>query len=100
MLRMLACVSTLALLSACANTGQHMTASQEAAHYQAHARRTYSPPGPPSDPWGPYIAEASERFDIPERWIREVMRVGIERQPAGHLAGRRDGADAGDAGDL
>jgi cell division septation protein DedD len=34
----------------------------------------YNPPGPPSDPWGPYIREASARFDIPDRWIREVMR--------------------------
>jgi hypothetical protein len=74
--RLLACVSTLALLSACAsNQGEHLSASQEAAQYQAHARRSYAPPGPSSDPWGPYIAEASDRFDVPERWIREVMRV-------------------------
>lgn len=31
-------------------------------------------PGPPHDPWGPWIAQASQRFDVPERWIREVMR--------------------------
>jgi hypothetical protein len=35
---------------------------------------SYDPPGPPSDPWGPWIVEASRRFDVPERWIREVMR--------------------------
>ncbi|PZW45867.1 sporulation related protein [Humitalea rosea] len=35
---------------------------------------SYDPPGPPGDPWGPYIAEASQRFDVPQRWIREVMR--------------------------
>ncbi|HEY8612853.1 MAG TPA: lytic transglycosylase domain-containing protein [Roseomonas sp.] len=35
---------------------------------------SYDPPGPSSDPWGPYIREASGRFDVPERWIREVMR--------------------------
>ena len=77
-LRMLACASTLALLSACAShtaTGPQLSATQEAAQYQARAKRTYAPPGPPSDPWGPYITEASDRFDIPERWIREVMRV-------------------------
>jgi D-alanyl-D-alanine carboxypeptidase len=34
----------------------------------------YSPPGPPEDPWGPYIREASARFRVPEKWIREVMR--------------------------
>ena len=79
---MLACVSTLALLSACAShTGQQLSATQEAAHYQAHARRDYTPPGPPSDPWGPYISEASARFDIPERWIREVMRVESSFNP-------------------
>ena len=33
------------------------------------------PPGPAGDPWGPYITEASNRFDVPERWIREVMHV-------------------------
>lgn len=74
--RLLACVSTLALLSACAsNTGEQLSATQEAAQYQAHARRSYVPPGPPSDPWGPYIAEAAERFDVPERWIRQVMKI-------------------------
>lgn len=79
---MFACVSTLALLSACAShTGPQLTASQEAAHYQAHARRDYTPPGPRSDPWGPYIVEASARFDIPERWIREVMRVESSFNP-------------------
>jgi hypothetical protein len=35
---------------------------------------SYDPPGPPSDPWGPYIRQASQRFDVPEIWIREVMR--------------------------
>lgn len=35
----------------------------------------YAPPGPPHDPWGPYIAEAARRHDVPELWIREVMRV-------------------------
>ncbi len=35
----------------------------------------YTPPGPPHDPWGPYIAEAAVMHDVPETWIREVMRV-------------------------
>jgi hypothetical protein len=52
-----------------------MTAAQEAATYQARAKPSYTPPGPPDDPWGPYIVEAAHRFDVPERWIREVMRV-------------------------
>ncbi|MDN7351634.1 transglycosylase SLT domain-containing protein [Acetobacter senegalensis] len=34
---------------------------------------TYRPPGPASDPWGPYIQDAARRFSIPETWIRAVM---------------------------
>lgn len=34
----------------------------------------YATPGPPEDPWGPYIHEAGARFAVPETWIREVMR--------------------------
>jgi D-alanyl-D-alanine carboxypeptidase len=33
----------------------------------------YPPPGPPDDPWGPYIHEAAARYGIPEQWIRAVM---------------------------
>jgi cell division septation protein DedD len=33
-----------------------------------------TPPGSSQDPWGPWIQQASTRFDVPERWIREVMR--------------------------
>src|SRR5438132_11246883 len=36
--------------------------------------RYYPPPGPPSDPWGPYIREASARYRVPERWVRAVMK--------------------------
>lgn len=38
------------------------------------AVRDYRVPGSSDDPWGPYIQEASERFSVPELWIREVMR--------------------------
>lgn len=75
LLRALACCATLALLAACASNQGDLSATQEAAQYQARARRTYTPPGPRSDPWGPYITEASQRFDIPEAWIRQVMKV-------------------------
>ncbi len=64
-------VLALALLSACASNQQ---GSRNAADYAARASRSYAPPGPADDPWGPYIVEASKRFDVPERWIREVMR--------------------------
>lgn len=72
--RSFGCFASLALLSACAG-GNHISATQEAAHYEQHARRNYTPPGSSRDPWGPYVTEASGKYDIPERWIREVMRV-------------------------
>ncbi len=72
--RDLGALGMLALLAACASHPQ-MTATQEAAQYAAHARGDYTPPGPAEDPWGPYITEAANRFDVPDRWIREVMRV-------------------------
>ena len=67
-------LATLALLAAC--SGQPQTsATRDAARYAAHARGNYVPPGPAEDPWGPYIREASSRFDVPENWVRSVMRV-------------------------
>lgn len=77
----------ISLLAACANqadvtpSDNQMPVVQEAEHYQAHAKSYYAPPGPASDPWGPYIHEASSRFDIPERWIRAV----IEQESGGRL---------------
>jgi hypothetical protein len=68
-------LALLALLAACAGQGTHISASQEAARYAARARGNYVPPGPPEDPWGPYVREASNRFDVPDTWIRSVMRV-------------------------
>ena len=56
----------LALLAACAGQGPHTSSTQEAARYAARARGNYVPPGPPEDPWGPYIREAGKRFDVPE----------------------------------
>src|SRR5215472_2701702 len=35
--------------------------------------RYYPPPGPPEDPWGPYIREAAARFRVPGHWVRAVM---------------------------
>lgn len=51
------------------NSSRHLAGS-----YRARATLVYSAPGTPDDPWGPYISEASVRFHVPERWIREVMR--------------------------
>jgi len=68
--RPLAALAVLVLLAACGSTpssGPITSASR-------HTPRSYDPPGPPSDPWGPWIREASRRFDVPEQWIRSVMR--------------------------
>ena len=74
-LRGICSLALLALLAACAGNGPRTSSTLEAARYAAHARRNYVPPGPPEDPWGPYILEASQRFDVPDLWIRSVMRV-------------------------
>jgi cell division septation protein DedD len=74
-LRLAGSIALLGLLAACAGSGTHYSSKQEAARYLAHARGNYTPPGPPEDPWGPYIREASRRYDVPELWIRSVMRV-------------------------
>ena len=65
--RSLLALSLVCVVGACAQPGgsRHSGYSRPA---------SYDPPGPPSDPWGPYIREAARRFDVPERWIREVMR--------------------------
>ena len=60
----------LAVLSACADGagGRH-------ANGPFYNRPdSVTPPGPANDPWGPWIRDASRRFDVPEVWIREVMR--------------------------
>ncbi len=56
------------VLAGCAGHGGSgvYTPSYAPTHY-------YPPPGPPGDPWGPYIREASVRFAVPEQWIRAVM---------------------------
>ncbi len=72
--RSAAAFAALALLSACAGHTSREAATVEAAQYAARAKPNYTPPGPPEDPWGPYINEASARFDVPQEWIRGVMR--------------------------
>jgi hypothetical protein len=86
----------LALLSACASSGGRVAAGYDTDYYVAHAEGNYQPPGPPSDPWGPYIRIASRRFDVPETWIREVMRV----ESGGHeyLGGQLTVSSAGAMG--
>ena len=75
--RVLGCIAALALLSACAGQAPTEAVDQtaQAVQYASHARGNYTPPGPPSDPWGPYITEAAHKFDVPSLWIRAVMSV-------------------------
>ncbi|MFC0388014.1 lytic transglycosylase domain-containing protein [Muricoccus vinaceus] len=46
----------------------------EAGFYRGQAASRYAVPGPPEDPWGPHLREASARFGVPERWLRAIMR--------------------------
>ncbi len=66
--RAAAALALLAALAACAGPGTYQTSGLRTrpGHYRA--------PGPPEDPWGPYIREASLRFGVPEAWVRAVMR--------------------------
>jgi len=78
----------LCALSACGGGGQRASIGG--------GRYGYNPPGPPEDPWGPYIREAASRFSVPERWIRAVMH----QESGGHefLNGQPTTSDAGAAG--
>ena len=76
LVRAIMALGLLSVLAACAgNPGEtvSMPVEEEAARYRAHARAYYAPPGPPEDPWGPYVHEASQRFDVPEAWVRAVI---------------------------
>jgi len=81
--RVVGSLSAVALLSACASKPQ-ISSQQESSQYLSRAGRNYTAPGPASDPWGPYITEAAAKFDVPDRWIREVMR----QESGGRLYGR------------
>jgi len=50
----------------------------------------------PNDPWSAHVAAASERFDVPEVWIREVMWV--ESRGNTHLNGGPTTSHAGAMG--
>src|SRR5260370_41995114 len=91
-------LTLLAGLAAC-STPAHQDAlqeSQESARYVAHAHGNYTPPGPPEDPWGPYIREATARYDIPEQWVRALMHVESGEQE--YLNGQLITSNAGAMG--
>lgn len=68
----------LAVLSACAGP----------------TKTSYQAPGSALNPWGPYIYEASQRFSVPQSWIRAVMQQesGGHQYMNGHLTRSVHGA--------
>jgi cell division septation protein DedD len=63
----------LGMLAACGGGGNRVV-TQATINGDWPRPASAAAPGPASDPWGPWIEQASRRFDVPERWIREVMR--------------------------
>jgi D-alanyl-D-alanine carboxypeptidase len=70
----------LFLLAACGQQGGYGSPQYGALPYGGIGEspslapsRYYAPPGPPEDPWGPYIREAAGRYRVPEQWVRAVM---------------------------
>jgi hypothetical protein len=88
-LQLATAVLLLVLLSACGSSNK---ADQPAV--TATQLREYAPPGPPEDPWGPYIREAAQRYDLSEQWIRAVMRQesGGQQYHGGALTTSSSGA--------
>jgi D-alanyl-D-alanine carboxypeptidase len=63
------------LLAACAQQGGYGPGGRIEIGAEGWRRPThyYPPPGPPEDPWGPYVQEAAARFGVPGHWVRAVM---------------------------
>lgn len=82
-------------LAACASSGGG-SGGGGASHYQRYyqGKAAYRPPGPASDPWQPYIADASTRFAVPQEWIRAVIQKesGGNEYIDGHLTRSASGA--------
>lgn len=71
--RPIAACLLIGALAACGGTSQRAV-TQGGINSEWPRPDSAAAPGPAHDPWGPWIAQASRRFDVPERWIREVMR--------------------------
>ena len=87
---MLLLVSAL-LLAACGQQGGYSNYGALPYNGPSFApTRYYPPPGPPEDPWGPYVREAATRYGVPEQWICAVMHQEFDGQeqavsPAGAM---------------
>ena len=77
-------------LAGCAGSGRNGPLTY------APGQSSYPIPGTADDPWGPYIVEASNRFGVPQAWIRAVMH----QESGGHeyLDGRPITSGAGAMG--
>ncbi|MBR2123584.1 MAG: lytic transglycosylase domain-containing protein [Acetobacter sp.] len=75
-------VSLLSIFTTCNHTAYNKTISltTKKSDNSSTLINPYQPPGPPEDPWGPYIQEASRMFDVPEQWIRAVIQQESEGQ--------------------
>ena len=65
------------LLAACGQPGGYGYSEYGApslGNFSYAPNHYYPPPGPPDDPWGPYIREAATRYGVPEQWVRAVMQ--------------------------
>jgi D-alanyl-D-alanine carboxypeptidase len=62
------------LLAACAVSGGYGSGTASYGGQAYAPTHYYPPPGPPDDPWAPYINEAAARYGIPAQWIRAVMQ--------------------------
>lgn len=66
---------TLLFLTACGG-GHHYkggSVSSRYSNYMPGHPKKWNPPGPPLDPWGPYINQSSQRFNVPDQWIRAII---------------------------
>jgi D-alanyl-D-alanine carboxypeptidase len=88
--QLVAAVLLPVLLAACSSGSNRANV----ADVSAAQTREYAPPGPPDDPWGPYIREAAQRYDLSEQWIRAVMRQesGGQQYHGGALTTSSSGA--------
>ncbi len=89
-------MAALLLLGALAACGGGGGGGRQPVSSTAGMPPNYAPPGPPSDPWGPYISQAAHRFDVPQPWIRTVIR----QESGGHqyMRGQPVTSDAGAMG--